>query len=146
MRRFMARVGRAERAWRRGLTYAFMVLATVAAMLCVLGAIGVATGLLPLHIGHESIGGAAGALIGMAAFAVGFVAVVLALAIVLAVVYALGFVLAGVFIIVAIAVAISLFPVMAPFILLALGIAWLVRRMQRKPSTLESTHAHRDPG
>jgi hypothetical protein len=73
-----------------------------------------------------------------------FVIVVLALAIVLAVIYGLGFFLAGLAVFVAIVVAVALFPVMAPFILLGLGIWWMVRRGKQK-SQIESPHAHGNP-
>jgi hypothetical protein len=43
-------------------------------------------------------------------------------------------------------VLVALFPVLAPVILLALGIAWLVRRSARRGATLESPDAHRHPG
>ncbi|HZZ93447.1 MAG TPA: histidine kinase [Usitatibacter sp.] len=147
--RFVAGVAVAERAWRKGLTYVFMVLAAVAAILAALAAVGVVTGVLPVHFGTQIMGGAAGAFLGTAGVAIGFIVVVLALAIVLALVYGLGFLLAGIFIVVAAVVAIALFPVLAPFILLGLGIAWLVRRLQRTnatAATLESAHADRNPG
>ena len=94
--------------------------------------VGVATGLMPVHIGTEAVGGPTAALIGTAGIAAAFAVVVLALAIVLAVVYGLGFLFVGLAIFIPLVVLVSLFPVLAPFILVGLGIWWLVRRGKRK--------------
>jgi hypothetical protein len=128
----LAAMGTAERAWRKGLSFAFVVLVVVAAVLAGLGMVGVATGVLPVQIGDDTLGGATGALVGTAGIAAGFAVVVLCLAIVLAVVYGLGFLFAGIAIFVPLVVLVSLFPVLAPFILVALGIWWLMRRNKRK--------------
>jgi hypothetical protein len=128
----LAAMGTAERAWRKGLTFTFVVLVVGAAVLAGLAMVGVATGFLPVHFGDASVGGATGTLIGTAGIAAGFAVLVLALAIVLAVVYGLGFLFVGLAIFIPLVVIVSLFPVMAPFILVALGIWWLVRRSKRK--------------
>jgi hypothetical protein len=128
----LAVMGTAERAWRKGLSFAFIVLVVIAAVVAGLAMVGVATGLLPVQIGEDSMGGATGALIGTAGIAAGFAVVVLALAIVLAVVYGLGFLFVGIAIFVPLVVLVSLFPVLAPFILAGLGIWWVVRRVRRK--------------
>ena len=70
--------------------------------------------------------------LGTAGIAAGFAVVVLALAIVLAVVYGLGFLFVGLAIFIPLVILVSLFPVLAPFILIGLGIWWLVRRSKRK--------------
>jgi hypothetical protein len=123
-----------------------MVLAGLAAIAAAAAAIGMLTGAFQVKLGQDMVGSAAGAFLGTAGIAVAFVVVVLALAIVLALVYGLGFVLVGVALLVAAAVAIGLFPVLAPFILVILGVVWLVRRSQRRSATLESADAHRNPG
>jgi hypothetical protein len=41
---------------------------------------------------------------------------------------------------------VGLFPVLAPVILLALGIAWLIRRSRSRAAPVESPDAHRHPG
>jgi hypothetical protein len=128
----LAVMGTAERAWRKGLSFAFVVLVVLAAVLAGLGIVGVATGILPVHVGDDTMGGATGALIGTAGIAAGFAVVVLALAIVLAVVYGLGFLFVGLAIFIPLVMLVSLFPVLAPFILIGLGIWWLVRRSKRK--------------
>jgi hypothetical protein len=94
--------------------------------------VGLATGLIDVNSGHDTIGGATGALIGTAGIAAAFAVVVLALAIVLAVLYGLGFLFVGLAIFIPLVILVSLFPVLAPFILVGLGIWWLVRRAKRK--------------
>ena len=137
----LAAMGTAERAWRKGLSFAFIVLVVVAAVLAGLGIVGVAMGVLPVQIGEDTVGGATGALIGTAGIAAGFAVVVLALAIVLAVVYGLGFLFVGIAIFVPLVVLVSLFPVLAPFILIGLGIWWLLRRAKRKDADGGGTKA-----
>ena len=139
--RTLAAMGTAERAWRKGLSFAFIVLVVVAAVLAGLGMVGVATGLLPVQVGTDPVGGATGALIGTAGIAAAFAVVVLALAIVLAVVYGLGFLFVGLAIFIPLVVLVGLFPVLAPFILVGLGIWWLVRRSRRKADAKENTTA-----
>jgi hypothetical protein len=134
----LAAMGTAERAWRKSLTFTFVVLVVGAAVLAGLAMVGVATGFFPVQFGDATVGGATGTLIGTAGIAAGFAVVVLALAIVLAVVYGLGFLFVGLAIFIPLVVIVSLFPVMAPFILVALGIWWLVRRSRRKAAAAEA--------
>jgi hypothetical protein len=128
----LAAMGTAERAWRKGLTFTFVVLVVVAAVLAGLAMVGFMTGMFPVQVGDQTMGGATGALIGTAGIAAAFAVVVLALAIVLAVVYGLGFLFVGLAIFIPLVILVSLFPVLAPFMLVALGIWWLVRRSKRK--------------
>jgi hypothetical protein len=125
-------LGTAERAWRRGLSFTFVVLVVVAAVIAGLAMVGTATGLLPVHLGTQTVGGPSAALIGTAGVAAAFAVVVLCLAIVLAVVYGLGFLFVGLAVFIPLVVLVSLFPVLAPFILVGLGIWWLIRRSRRK--------------
>jgi len=92
----------------------------------------VATGLMPVKLGDLPAGHTSGALIGTAGIAAAFAVVVLALAIVLAVVYGLGFLFAGLAIFIPLVVLVGVFPVLAPFLLVGLGIWWLVRRNDRR--------------
>jgi hypothetical protein len=128
----LAAMGSAERAWRKSLSFAFIVLVVIAAVVAGLAMVGVATGLLPVQIGDDTMGGPTGALIGTAGIAAGFAVVVLALAIVLAVVYGLGFLFVGLAIFIPLVIIVSMVPALAPFILLGLGIWWLVRRNKAK--------------
>ena len=131
--RTFAAVGTAERAWRKGLSFAFVVLVAVAAVCAGLAIVGILTGALHVRVGHGYIGGAPGALIGAVGVTLAFLVVVLALAIVIAVVYGLGFVFAGLAIFVPIMVLVALFPVLAPFVLVGLLAWWLVRRASGPP-------------
>jgi hypothetical protein len=133
--RTLSAMGTAERAWRKGLSFAFVVLTVIAAVIAGLAIVAIATGLMPVEIGDESIGGASGAVIGTAIVALVFVVVVIALAIVLAVVYGLGFLFVGLAIFIPLVILVSLFPVLAPVILLGLGIWWLVRRSRQATTT-----------
>jgi histidine kinase/histidine kinase/DNA gyrase B/HSP90-like ATPase len=142
--RALSTFGAVERAWRKGLTYTFLVLVVVAAIVAAFAALGVLTGTLPVMLGEEMAGTGASTVIGTAGVVLAFIVVVLALAIVLAVIYGLGFFLAGLAVFVGIIVLVALFPLMAPFILLGLGIWWLVRRNKEK-SRIESPHAHGNP-
>jgi len=128
--RTLAAMGTAERAWRKGLSFTFVVLVVVAAVLAGLAILGIVTGVLPVNV--DGMAGTSGAMVGAAGIAAAFAVVVLALAIVLAVVYGLGFLFVGLAIFIPLVVLVSLFPIAAPFILLGLGIWWLVRRHDRK--------------
>ena len=133
--RTLAVVGSAERAWRKSLSFAFIVLVVVAAVLAGLGIVGVTTGLIPVNIGDLEMEGATGALIGTAGIAIAFCVVVLALAIVLAIVYGLGFIFVGLAIFIPLVIIVSLFPALSPFILFGLLVWWAVRRSkQRTPA------------
>jgi hypothetical protein len=128
--RTLAAMGSAERAWRKGLSFTFVVLVVVAAVLAGLAVLGVVTGVLKVQ--GMGVGGATGAMVGAAGIAAAFAVVVLALAIVLAVVYGLGFLFVGLAIFIPLVIIVSLFPAVAPFLLVGLGIWWLVRRHDRK--------------
>ena len=130
--RTFAAMGSAERAWRKSLSFAFVVLVVIAAVFAGLAIVGVATGLMPVQIGNEVVSGPTGALIGTAGIAAGFAVVVVALAIVLAVVYGLGFLFVGLAIFIPIVIIVSMVPVLAPFILLGLAIWWFVRYQKRR--------------
>jgi hypothetical protein len=128
----LAAMGHVERAWRKGLSFAFVVLVVIAAVVAGLAIVGIATGLIPVDFADTELGGASGTLLGTAGVLLGFAGVVLALAIVLAVLYGLGFLLLAIALFVPLVVLVALFPVAAPFLLLGLGIWWLVRRSRRK--------------
>jgi len=132
--RTLAAMGTAERAWRKGLSFAFVVLVVMAAVFAGLGIVGVATGALPVQIGDEVVGGPTGALIGTAGIAAAFAAVVVVLALVLAIVYGLGFLLAGLAIFIPVVVLVAMTPALAPVIIAGLIVWWLVRRIKADDS------------
>jgi len=139
--RTFAAAGRAERAWRKGLSFAFVVLVVLSAVFAGLAIVGILTGALHVRMGHGYIGGAPGALIGAVGVTIAFIVIVLALAVVVAVVYGLGFVFAGLLIFVPIMILVSLFPVLAPFVLLGLLVWWLIRRARRPSKAADAPAA-----
>jgi hypothetical protein len=144
-RKTLRAVGTAERWWRKGLSFAFVGLVVLAGVLAGVGIVALNMGLLPVHFGEDAVGGPLGAAIGTAGIVLAFCVVVLVLAILAAVLYGLGFVMAAVVVFVAVAVVIGLMPVLAPVILVGLGIWWLVRRRRAKAAPVQSPHAHVDP-
>jgi hypothetical protein len=130
--KMLSAMGTAERVWRKSLSFAFVGLVAVLAVLAGLAIAGIVTGILPVQIGDESIGGAGGALIGTAGIFLAFGIVVLVLAAVLALVYGLGFMFAGLAIFIPVVVIVAAAPALAPLVLLGLGLWWLIRRNKRE--------------
>ena len=145
MQKTLSAMGSAERAWRKGLSFAFIVLVVVAAIVAGLAIVGIATGLIPADFGDAELAGASGTLLGTAGILLGFAGVVLGLAIVLAVLYGLGFLFVALAIFVPLVILVALFPVAAPFLLVGLVIWWLVRRSRRKEAAAEPAAAARAP-
>jgi hypothetical protein len=134
----LSAVGTAERVWRKSLSFAFVGLVAVLAVLSGLAIAGIVTGILPVHVGDETIGGAGGALIGTAGIFLAFGVVVLVLAAVLALVYGLGFMFAGLAIFIPVVVIVAMSPALAPLVLLGLGLWWLIRRNKRQKAEAEA--------
>jgi hypothetical protein len=146
-----------ERVWRKSLSFAYVALVAVAAVVCGLAIVGVLTGLFPIHIGSDILEGPTGALIGTAGILLAFILIAIALAIVIALFYGLGFLLVGIAVFIPLVIIVSLVPALAPFILVGLFVWWLIRRSDRKAAerkaaaeaarepTLESSHADSNP-
>jgi hypothetical protein len=139
VRRTLAVAGRAERAWRKALSFAFVGLVVLAAVACGLALMGVISGVIPVRIGDETMVGPSATLLGTAGVAIAFAFIVLAVAIIVAVVYGLGFLAVGLVIFIPLVVLVSLVPALSPFILLGLAIWWLVRRSRRNREGLPPT-------
>ena len=137
-------VGSAERTWRRTLSFAFVALVVVAAVVSGLGVFGVTTGLVPVQVGSESLTGPGGALLGAAGIAIAFVAVVLVLAIVAAIIYGLGWLFVGLAIFIPLVVVIAVSPALAPVILLILLIWWVFRK-KPAPEKAKAPEARVEP-
>ena len=129
--RTLAAMGTVERAWRKGLSFTFVVMVSIAAVLAGLAMMAFMTGALHVQVGDEKVTGAAGALLGMAAMLLAFGVVVLALGLVFGVVYGLGFLFAGLVVFIPVMIVVSIFPTVAPFVLVGLGVWWFVRRSRR---------------
>src|SRR6185503_11564793 len=93
--RTLAALGIAERAWRKSLSFAFVALVIVAAVVAGLAMVAAVTGMVPVEIGGDTLSGPTGRMIAAAGVLLGFCVVVLAIAIVIAVFYGLGFLFAG---------------------------------------------------
>jgi hypothetical protein len=129
-------VGTAERTWRKTLSFAFVALVVVAAVLSGLAVFAVMTGHMPVQVGSETLSGPGGALLGAAGIAIAFVAVVLVLAIVAAIIYGLGWLFVGLAIFIPVVFLIALTPALAPVILLILLIWWIFRK-KKEPAKPE---------
>ena len=129
----MSAVGTAERTWRKTLSFAFVSLVIVAAVLAGLAVFAVMTGAMPVQVGSETLSGPGGALLGAAGIAIAFVAVVLVLAIVAAIIYGLGWLFAGLAIFIPVMILIAVSPALAPVILLILAIWWIFRKKKEPP-------------
>ena len=121
-------MGSVERTWRKALSFTFVALVVVAAVVAGLGAFGVLTGLVPVQVGTETLTGPNGALLGAAGIAIAFSVLVLVLAIVAAVVYGLGWLIVGLAIFIPVVIVIAASPALAPVVLLILLIWWLFRK------------------
>ena len=114
----------------------FFGLMFLLALVFLLALIGLYTGWMPVDIGDLQLHGIEGMALGSVLLLVGFAVSALAIAIVVAVFYGLGFLFAGLLVLVPAIILISLFPVLAPFILIGLAIYWFwwkKRKASAKP-------------
>ena len=117
-----------ERGWRITLYYVFLMMVGVAAIAAVVLFVGASAGFFPIMFGDDMVTGPASVLLAFAASVIAFLAVTLALAIVTLVFYGLGFFLFALAIFVACVVLIGLSPVLAPFVLIGIGIWYMARK------------------
>jgi hypothetical protein len=129
--RTLAVMGTVERAWRKGLSFTFVVLVSIAAVCAGLAMMAFMAGALHVQVGGAPVSGAPGALLGMAAMLLAFGVVVLVLGLVFGVVYGLGFLFAGLVVFIPVMILVSLVPTVAPFVLLVLAVWWFVRKSRR---------------
>ena len=111
------------------------ILAVLMVLLCgafVLALVGLYTGWMPVQVGDLRLDGVEGMALGSVGLLAGFGVVALAILFVVAVLYGLGFFLAALLLLIPLVILVSIFPVAAPFILIALAIYWSVRRRNRK--------------
>ena len=114
--------------WARLLARTFIALVVVLVGVLLACFVGLLTGWLPVQMGDVQLDGFESLAIGSVGLLIGFGAAALALAIVLAVVYGLGFLFAALVIFIPTVVLIAVFPFLAPFILMGLGLWWLLTR------------------
>ncbi len=114
--------------WARLLARTFIALVVVLVGVLLASFVGLLTGWLPVQVGDVQLDGFESLAVGSVGLLIGFGASALALAIVLAVVYGLGFLFAALVIFIPAVVLIAVFPFLAPFILMGLGLWWLLTR------------------
>ena len=119
--------------WARLLARTFLVLMVVLGGVLLASFIALLTGWLPVQVGDVQLDGIESVAIGSVGLLIGFGATALAVAVVLTVVYGLGFLFAALVIFIPAVILMGLFPFLAPFILMGLGLWWLLtRRSARK--------------
>lgn len=110
--------------WAWIVSRVFFGLMFVLAAAFLLALLGLYTGWLPVDVGDWRLHGLEGMALGSVLLLAAFVASAIAVAAVVAVVYGLGFLFAALLILIPAVILISLFPVLAPFILIGLAIYW----------------------
>ena len=121
-----------ERGWRKAIYWLYLALLVVAALVAVGAVIGIAIGAFPVVMDDDVLTGPAGALVGLAAAIVGFVAAAAALALVMLVLYGLGFFFVALAIFVALVAVVAISPLVAPFALFGLFVWWMAKRSKRR--------------
>ena len=102
----------------------FFGLMFVLALVFLVALIGLYTGWLPVDVGELRLHGMEGMALGSVLLLAGFVVSAIAVAVVVAVFYGLGFLFAALLILIPAIILISLFPVLAPWILIGLAVYW----------------------
>jgi hypothetical protein len=114
--------------WSRIISFTFIALMVLLAVVFGIALAAVLSGALPVHFGSLQINGFEGVALGSLGLLVAFAAVALVLFAVVALIYGLGVLFAGLLIFIPVAILIAVFPTLAPLILLGLLIYWLVRK------------------
>lgn len=124
-------VARTHTVWGRVISSTFVILMIALAVVFGIALAALLTGVLPANINNLEINGIEGMALGSLGLLAGFSAAALALMVVVAVVYGLGLLAVGLMIFIPVVVAISIFPSVAPFVLLGLLIYWYVRKRNK---------------
>lgn len=118
-------------AWATLLSRTFLVLMLLLVVGFFLGLVGLFTGWLPVQINQFRIDGLEGMAVGSLGLLIAFGVLALVLAMLLVILYGMGFLFAALLIFVPTVILISLFPVLSPFLLVAL-VAYMVWRKRRR--------------
>jgi hypothetical protein len=113
----------------------FLVLMTILAVVFLLMLAGIYTGWMPIDIDGLQLDGIEGMAFGSIALLVAFAVCTVVIAIVVAVFYGLGFVLAGVLLLIPAIILVSLFPVLAPFLVIG-AVVYLIWRRRRRSAAV----------
>ncbi len=119
-------------AWAAILVKIFIGIVAMLGVLFVVGMIGLATDAIPMHIGNTNISGIEGMAIGTIAFLLAFGILSIVALILVAVIYGLGFLFVGLAISIPLMILVSLFPVLAPFVVIGFGVYWFWWRKKNK--------------
>jgi len=125
-------VKRTHGVWRNIVSFTFIALMVLLAVVFGVALAAMLAGALPVQIDGMELNGVEGLALGSLGLLAGFAILSVAIIIVVAVIYGLGVLFAGLLIFIPIVILIALFPALSPFILLGLVIYWLVRRNRTK--------------
>lgn len=132
--RTMSAVGTTHSVWARAMSFTFIGIMAVLAIMFGLALAAMAAGWMPLSIGSNTVplSGVEGMAVGsvLLLFVFGLLALVALL--VVAIIYGLGVLAAGLLIFIPLMILISVFPALSPLVLLGLIIYWWFRRRKRK--------------
>ncbi len=131
--------GRARRAastthgvWARAMSFTFIGIMILLAILFGLALAGMATGWLPVNFGGTEIKGMEGLAFGSVALLFVFGVLAIAAMLIVALIYGLGVLAAGLLIFIPLMIVISMFPALAPFALVGLFIYWIFFRRKNE--------------
>jgi hypothetical protein len=115
--------------WAKIMSKTFIALMVALAIVFGLALAALYAGLMPLNIADVELSGLEGMALGTLLLLVGFGVVALVLLVVVGLLYGLGLLFAGLLIIIPLIILISVFPAVAPFVLMgALGYWWFAKR------------------
>ena len=118
--------------WASIMTKVFFGLMFLLAVGFALSLIALYSGWMPINVGPLALEGIEGKALGSVMLLAGFVISTIVVAMLVAMFYGLGFLFAALLIIVPAAILVSVFPVLAPFVLVGVIIWWLWRRRRRR--------------
>ena len=117
--------------WARLVSRTFIVLMVSLCVVFLLALISLYTGWMPVQVGEFQLDGMEGKALGSVGLLAAFGALALAILVVVAVMYGLGFLFAALLVFIPVMILISLFPVVSPFVLLALIIYWVSKKRKK---------------
>ncbi len=120
--------------WALVVSRTFIVLMVTLCAVFLLALISLYTGWMPVQVGDFQLDGVEGMALGSVGLLAAFAALAMAILVVVAVLYGLGFLFAALLVFIPAMILISLFPVLSPFILIALGIYWFSKKRAKGKS------------
>jgi hypothetical protein len=127
--------GATHSVWAKAMSFTLIGIMIVLAILFGLAFAGVLTGWLPLQWGETQISGTDNLALGTLLLLFGFGALAIVAMLVVALIYGIGVFAVGIIIFALLATLISIFPALAPFVLVGLFFYWIFFRRKKKPAT-----------